>query len=98
MAENKISGHIVVESEEALRAFEREIHTLEQAFRDSGFESATLNAALDYRNSGQQWKEKQASPFFSQRFAASYDSGSGVKEVSGGYTSGFGLSAVNLLV
>jgi flagellar hook-length control protein FliK len=98
MAENKISGYIVVETAEALRAFEQEIHTLEQAFRDSGFESATLNAALDYRNSGQQWKEDQASPFFSRRFAGTYDSGSGVKEVSGGYTSGFGLPAVNLLV
>jgi hypothetical protein len=46
MAENKITGHVVVESEEALRAFEREIHTLEQAFRDSGFEGAELDFSL----------------------------------------------------
>jgi hypothetical protein len=46
MAENKITGHIVVESEEALRAFEREIHSLEQAFRDSGFEGAELDFSL----------------------------------------------------
>jgi hypothetical protein len=62
MAENKISGHIFVESEEALRAFEQEIHTLEQAFRDSGFEGATLSTALDYRNSGTNGREKKNSP------------------------------------
>jgi hypothetical protein len=100
MAENKVSGHIFVETEEALRAFEREIHTLEQSFRDSGFE-ASLNAALDYRNGGRRWKEEEASPFFSERFAAAgYDreSGQDLTEVSGGYASGLGLSAVNMLV
>ncbi|MCL1815299.1 MAG: flagellar hook-length control protein FliK [Treponema sp.] len=75
MAENRISGHIFVESEEALRAFEREIHTLEQSFRDSGFE-ASLNAALDYKNDGQRWKEKEVQPFFSERLAASYEESS----------------------
>ena len=46
MAENKITGHIIVESEEALRAFEREIHSLEQAFKESGFEAANLEMSL----------------------------------------------------
>ncbi|GHV69940.1 hypothetical protein AGMMS49928_15070 [Spirochaetia bacterium] len=46
MADNKITGHIVLESNEALRAFEREIRSLEQAFRDSGFESANLDMSL----------------------------------------------------
>ncbi|MDR0447909.1 MAG: flagellar hook-length control protein FliK [Treponema sp.] len=96
MAENRISGHIVVESEEALRAFEREIHTLEQSFRDSGFE-ASLNAALDYRNGGQQWKEKEVQPYFSERFAASYEE-SGAVEFSGGESSGYGISTVNVLI
>ncbi|MDR1307990.1 MAG: flagellar hook-length control protein FliK [Treponema sp.] len=100
MAENKISGHIFVETEEALRAFEQEIHTLEQSFRDSGFE-ASLSAALDYRNGGRRWKEETASPFFSERFAASaYEGGAdqGITEASGGYGSGLELSAVNMLV
>jgi len=93
MAENRISGHIIVESEEALRAFEREIHSLEQSFRDSGFE-ASLNTSLDYRNDGQRWKEKEAQPFFSERFAASYEE-AGVSELPG-FNSGLGFSAVNM--
>ncbi|MDR2662742.1 MAG: flagellar hook-length control protein FliK [Treponema sp.] len=98
MAENKISGHIFVETEEALRAFEQEIHTLEQSFRDSGFE-ASLSAALDYRDGGRRWKEETAGPFFSERFAASaYEGGAdpGITEASGGYDPG--LPAVNMLV
>jgi len=94
MAENKVSGHIVVETEEALRAFEQEIHTLEQSFRDSGFE-ASLSAALDYRNDGQRWQEKAPAPFFSERLAASYDE-TAAMELAGGY--GYELSAVNMLV
>jgi hypothetical protein len=100
MAENKISGHIFVETEEALRAFEQEIHTLEQSFKDSGFE-ASLNAALDYRNGGRRWKEEEARPFFSERFAASvYDAGAAsvITETSGGYGSGLEFSTVNMLV
>jgi hypothetical protein len=92
MAENRISGHIFVESEEALRAFEREIRSLEQSFRDSGFE-ASLNAALDYRNDGQRWKEKEVIPFYSERFAASYEE-TNETEFS---DFGFGISAVNML-
>ncbi|MCL2832251.1 MAG: flagellar hook-length control protein FliK [Treponema sp.] len=34
MTENKITGHIIVESGEALRAFERELPVLEKAFAD----------------------------------------------------------------
>jgi flagellar hook-length control protein FliK len=76
MAENKIIGHIVVESEEALRAFEREISSLEKAFRDSGFESAELEMSLASDNGGaeQQWQEMEASRFLSGQYAASrYD-------------------------
>jgi hypothetical protein len=97
MAENKISGHIIVESEEALRAFEREIHSLEQAFKDSGFGEATLSTALDYRNDGRQWKEEGPSPFYSPRLIASNYDGE-LSEASGGYASGFGYAAVNMLV
>jgi hypothetical protein len=46
MAENKVTGHIIVESEAAFRAFEREVSSLEQAFRDSGFDAADLNMSL----------------------------------------------------
>jgi hypothetical protein len=91
MAENRISGHIFVENEEALRAFEQEIHTLEQSFRDSGFE-ASLNAALDYQDGGQRWKEKEIIPFYSERFAVTYEESSAME-----YSTGFGFSAVNVL-
>jgi flagellar hook-length control protein FliK len=97
MAENKITGHIIVESDEAFRAFEQEIRGLEQAFRDSGFEGATLDMALagdgGQGHPGQQGRE-EASPFFSERLAAStYDASvSGALEHPGEY------QWINLLV
>jgi flagellar hook-length control protein FliK len=95
MAENKISGHILVESEEALRAFEKEIHTLEQAFRDSGFADASLDTALS--GNGRGWKGEENAPFFSKRFAtSSYDSASEPDAFSG--MPGGGSSTVDLFV
>jgi hypothetical protein len=78
MTENKIAGRIVVESGEALRAFEREIRSLEQAFRDSGFDGAVLEMAVasgSGRNGAdRQWSGEEVSPFYSARLAAStYD-------------------------
>lgn len=73
MADNKITGHIIVESDEALRAFEREVSSLEQAFKESGFEGADLEMSLASGNdsgAGEQWRQGEASPFFSERFAA----------------------------
>jgi hypothetical protein len=72
LTENRIAGHIVVESGEALRAFEREIAALEQAFRDSGYESAELSLSQDGSGGG----EEEGEPFYSPRFAeekARYD-------------------------
>ena len=76
MAENKITGHIIVESEEALRAFEREIHSLEQAFKESGFTDASLNMSLAADGNGaeqfRQWA--QAMPLLPESEAAArYD-------------------------
>jgi hypothetical protein len=74
MAENKITGHIVVESEEALRAFEREVHSLEQAFRDSGFEGAELDMSLGGGAGERRNGEETGRSFLSERMAASqYD-------------------------
>jgi len=57
MAENKITGHITVESEEALRAFEKEITSLEKAFVESGFEGANLEMSLAADGGGaEQWR------------------------------------------
>ena len=75
MAENKIMGHIVVESEEALRAFEKEISSLEKAFQDSGFEGASLEMSLAADGgAGKQWQGTEASRALAGQFAASrYD-------------------------
>jgi flagellar hook-length control protein FliK len=79
MADNKVSGRIIFESDEAMKAFEKEIASLEQSFVDSGFDGASLEMALasDHQNdgAGQQWKGEEARPFFSERFvASSYES------------------------
>lgn len=81
LAEKKIIGHIIVESNEALRAFEREIPSLEQAFKDSGFGETSLDTALASGTDGQggnpQQSDSEAGPFFSERFALStYDTAS----------------------
>ena len=76
MSDNKIVGHIIVESEEALRAFEREISSLEQAFRDSGYEGAELEMSLaaDGREAQQQWQAMEANRNLPWHYAASrYD-------------------------
>jgi len=73
MSENKITGHIVVESEEALNAFRKEITSLEQAFRDSGFANAQLDLSLTADQRNTDWQEQKA-PSSLQGIAASrYD-------------------------
>ncbi|MDR0760043.1 MAG: flagellar hook-length control protein FliK [Treponema sp.] len=75
IAENKITGRIIVESGDAFKAFEQELHSLEQSFRDSGFDGASLEMAFasDGRE-GRQGREGEADSLFSGRRAAlSYD-------------------------
>jgi hypothetical protein len=71
IAENKITGRIIVESGEAFRAFEQELHSLEQSFRDSGFDGASLEMAFasDGREGGG-GREGEADGLFSGRRAA----------------------------
>ena len=86
LTENKITGHIIVESNEAFRAFERELPVLEKAFRDSGFSETNLDMSLaqDGGNYGQgeqgqdpDWKA--LSPLYA---ASRYDAGSERTETS----------------
>jgi hypothetical protein len=73
MAENKITGHIIVESEEALKAFEREIHSLEQAFRDAGYEAAELEMSLNQGGgSERRWEGEEANPLSAKLAASRY--------------------------
>jgi hypothetical protein len=75
MTENKITGHIILQSNEALRAFERELPVLEKAFKDSGFSETNLemffasDGSADGGNFGGQerWQEGD---FLSQALAA----------------------------
>jgi hypothetical protein len=72
MTENKITGIILVESEEALNAFRKEISSLEQAFKESGFTSADLNLMLTSNGQDTQWKQEQDS-FTPRMIASLYD-------------------------
>jgi flagellar hook-length control protein FliK len=73
MAENKITGRIVVESEEALHAFEKEITSLEKAFVESGFEGANLEMSLAADSGGaEQWQGTEASQSLMRLIAASH--------------------------
>jgi flagellar hook-length control protein FliK len=81
MAENKVSGRIIVESDEVLRAFERELQTLEQAFKDSGFDGASIEMAISSGGGGdpRERQEPEAEGSFQGRrllrlAAADYDS------------------------
>ena len=80
LSDNKITGKIYVESEEALNAFRREIASLEQAFKDSGFTAADLNLTLtsDGQNTGE-WEDTRSVP---QMFASRYEDNSEKSEVS----------------
>jgi flagellar hook-length control protein FliK len=97
MTENKITGHIIVESDEALRAFEREIRSLEQAFKESGFAGASLDMSLagGNRENGAD-SRRQEMRFFTEQIAAGlYD---GTPETAGiSDKAGSGLSLVNML-
>jgi flagellar hook-length control protein FliK len=97
MVENKITGQIIVESNEALRAFDREIQSLEQAFRDSGFSGVSLYTALasdSGQNSEENWQQQEQAAFFSKRLAVGQYEPE-VHLVSGGKT--HELSTVNML-
>ena len=79
MTENKITGHIILQSNEALRAFERELPVLEKAFRDSGFSETNLQMYLaqDGGNYGGQ-KQDQEGDFLNHVMAAAlYEAESG---------------------
>ena len=64
MSENKIQGHITVESNEAMRAFTQELKALEQTFRDNGYENASLTLDQHEQNSAQNGETNENAPFF----------------------------------
>ncbi|MCX7025543.1 MAG: flagellar hook-length control protein FliK [Spirochaetes bacterium] len=68
LAEKEITGRIVVETEEARSAFERNMGQLRDAFTGSGFESAKLEVSVSGGNTGDGRDADQGTaPFFSER-------------------------------
>jgi hypothetical protein len=102
MAENKITGHIVVESSEALKAFERELPVLEKAFRDSGFSEASLDMSM--AGNGESYGREQEGGEFRNlspaQAAFRYDAGTVERESisQGFFPENPGQKAVNMLV
>ncbi|MCL2557111.1 MAG: flagellar hook-length control protein FliK [Treponema sp.] len=77
MAENKITGRIVVQSEEALRAFERELDSLKEELRAAGFAGADLQMSLAEKDAEERWQEIEDGRAIPLRLAASrYDDSS----------------------
>jgi hypothetical protein len=73
IAENKIAGRIIVESDAAFKAFEQELHSLEQSFRESGFDGANLEMAFS-SDGGREGRRGEADSPYSGRLSASrYD-------------------------
>jgi len=98
LSDNRITGVIVVESEEAMNAFRREIAALEQAFRESGFSEASLDLSFTADGSDAQQHELDESSFTAQFAASSYDD-SYYQETSPGIDAFFGRNtgSVNML-
>jgi flagellar hook-length control protein FliK len=72
LSDKSISGKIVVESDEAKSAFERNMAELADAFRQGGFESASLEVSVGSgsgKGSGDSGQPGPA-PFFSERLRA----------------------------
>jgi len=77
LTDNNISGRIVVESDEAKSAFERNMSELSDAFRRGGFESASLQVSVG-SGSGSGANANSGTgegPFYSERLRAAVDSG-----------------------
>jgi len=71
LSDNKITGQIIVESQEALNAFRKEIAALEQAFKDSGFADANLD--LSFTADGADNQEFDNNSYLRQVAAGNYE-------------------------
>ncbi|GHU38845.1 hypothetical protein FACS1894190_01380 [Spirochaetia bacterium] len=67
MSENKIQGHITVESNEAMKAFTQELKALEQTFRDNGYENATLTLDQYEQNGAKDGENRENVPFLAEK-------------------------------
>jgi flagellar hook-length control protein FliK len=98
LADNGISGKIIVESDEARNAFEKNMAQLQDAFTQGGFESAKLEVQVGSGGSGAADGQAQQAegPFWSRRHGIE-SFARAVPEGGGQYVTAGGLTAVNLL-
>ena len=97
VADNSISGKIVVESDAAKTAFERNMAQLQDAFKQGGFESARLEVQVGSGNSGSAGGAGEGPrPFWSERHGMEA-LGSAVPDSAGQYAASRLSQAVNLL-
>ncbi len=86
MSDNEVTGKIMVESEEAFKAFEQEIANLEQAFKEEGFSNASLE--LSYTGNGGNFSQKDGTSdgfSFSNYYSAMhYDANPGTESNGAG--------------
>lgn len=96
LADNNISGKIIVESDAAKSAFEKNMAQLQDAFKQGGFESARLEVQVGSGNSGGSGGgEEAAKPFWSERRGLA--SLAEAVPDSSGYGSARGRSALDIL-
>jgi len=78
LSENNISGRIVVESDEAKSAFERNMNALTDAFKQGGFDSAKLEVSVGGGSGGDArsgaFADSSGGPFFSERLRSAVGS------------------------
>lgn len=79
LSDNNISGKIVVESDEAKSAFERNMNQLADAFKQGGFDTASLQVSVGGGSGGGAQArggqgDEASSPFFSERLRSAVDS------------------------
>ena len=98
LADNGISGKIIVESDEARNAFEKNMAQLQDAFTQGGFESARLEVEVGSGGSGAANGQAQQAdgPFWSTRHGVE-SFARAVPEGEGQHVAAGGLTAVNLL-
>jgi flagellar hook-length control protein FliK len=79
LSDNNISGRIIVESDEAKNAFERNMNELADAFKQGGFDSARLEVAVGGGSGGGasgngEHAGDSAGPFYSERLRSAVGS------------------------
>jgi flagellar hook-length control protein FliK len=78
LSDNNISGRILVESDEAKAAFEKNMNQLADAFRQGGFDSARLEVAVGGGSgngaSGNGQSGNEGGPFYSERLRSAVGS------------------------